>query len=333
MALQIKIDFRQLNTFLTIANTGSFSRASEKLFIAQPALSRQIRLMEEALNVQVFVRHGRGVVLTPAGELLYQKAQAILQDLERTQASVSAIAGEVTGQVVLGILPTAAYSFSGGIIEEFRQSYPQVSLAVKSAMSGTLQQLVAQHRVDLAITYSYGKQKHLHYTPLMEERFYLIANPASPLSGRDSVSLSEVLDLPLIMPEEKHGLRELMEREAMKLQQKLSLAMEVNAWPLMTDLVRRGLGYTVLSYASVHEMLERDEVIAIPITNPTLFRSLSIVTPRDLPPTLATLKLAETVMKQVTLQVKQGIWKGRALFDENSLDGLNAPSHIGVAEE
>ncbi len=114
MALQIKIDFRQLNTFLTIANTGSFSRASEKLFIAQPALSRQIRLMEEALNVQVFVRHGRGVVLTPAGgELLYQKAQAILQDLERTQASVSAIAGEVTGQVVLGILPTAAYSFSG----------------------------------------------------------------------------------------------------------------------------------------------------------------------------------------------------------------------------
>lgn len=136
-------------------------------------------------------------------------------------------------------------------------------------MSGTLQQLVAQHRVDLAITYSYSKQKHLHYTPLMEERFYLIANPPAspPLSGRDSVSLSEVLDLPLIMPEEKHGLRELMEREAMKLQQKLSLAMEVNAWPLMTDLVRRGLGYTVLSYASVHEMLERDEVIAIPITN------------------------------------------------------------------
>lgn len=104
MPFQLKIDLRQLNTFLTIANVGSFSRASEKLFIAQPALSRQIRLMEEALNVEVFVRHGRGVALTVAGELLYEKATAIFQELERTQASVAAIAGEVTGQVVLGLV-------------------------------------------------------------------------------------------------------------------------------------------------------------------------------------------------------------------------------------
>lgn len=327
MAFQLKIDLRQLNTFLTIANTGSFSRASEKLFTAQPALSRQIRLMEEALNVEVFVRHGRGVILTPAGELLYEKALTIFQDLERTQASVSAIAGEVTGQVVLGILPTAAHTFSGGIIEEFRRNYPQVNLAVKSAMSGTLQQLVAQHRVDLAITYNDGKQKHLNYTPLIDERFYLIAPPKSEVAERQDISLSEVLELPLVMPEEKHGLRELMEREAMRQQQKLELAIEVNAWPLMTDLVRRGLGYTVLSYASVHEMVGRSEVVAIPIVTPELYRSLAIVTPKDLPPSLATLKLAETVRHQATQQIERGIWKGRALLAINQQDDAVVRHH------
>jgi len=333
MPFQLKIDLRQLNTFLTIANVGSFSRASEKLFVAQPALSRQIRLMEEALNVEVFVRHGRGVALTVAGELLYKKATAIFQELERTQASVAAIAGEVTGQIVLGMLPTAAHTFSGGIIEEYRRKYPRVTLSVKSAMSGTLQQMVSQHRVDLAITYNHGKHKHVQHTPLIEERLCLISPPTGEIAGRKTISLEEVLDLPLVMPEEKHGLRELMEKAANKHQKKLQLAIEVNAWPLLTDLVKRGLGYTVLSYASVYEMVMRQEIVAIPIDAPELHRSLAIVTPRDLPPSLATLKLAETIMNQVTIQVENGIWKGRPLFGKNALDNISTPTDFGLVEE
>ncbi|WP_323750295.1 LysR family transcriptional regulator [Marinobacter sp.] len=332
MSFQLKIDLRQLNTFLTIAEVGSFSRASEKLFVAQPALSRQIRLMEEALNTEVFVRHGRGVVLTVAGELLYEKALAIFQDLERTQASVAAISGEVTGQIILGMLPTAADTFSGSIIAEFRRKFPRVRLSVKSAMSGTLQQMVSQHRVDLAVTYNHGKHKHVQHTPLIEERFFLIAPPTDNLAMRPSISLEEVLELPLVMPEEKHGLRELIEKAAVKHQRKLQLAIEVNAWPLLVDLVKRGLGYTVLSYASVYEMAMRKEVVAIPIDTPELHRSLAIATPRDLPPSLATLKLAEIIMNQVTLQVAEGIWEGRPLFGKNALDSISTPADYGLAE-
>lgn len=332
MSFQLKIDLRQLNTFLTIAKVGSFSRASEKLFIAQPALSRQIRLMEEALNAEVFVRHGRGVVLTAAGELLYEKAMGIFQDLERTQASVAAIAGEVTGQVVLGMLPTAADTFSGSIIEEYRRKYPRVRLSIKSAMSGTLQQMVSQHRVDLAITYNHGKHKHVHHTPLIEERLCLISPTTGSIAKLQSISLEKVLELPLVMPEEKHGLRELMEKEAIKHQKKLQLAIEVNAWPLLTDLVKRGLGYTVLSYASVYDMVIRKEVVAIPIDTPELHRSLAIVTPRDLPSSLATLKLAEIIMSQVNLQVADGIWKGRPLFGKNTLNSISTPADYGLAD-
>lgn len=328
MPFNLNVDLRQLNTFLTVADTGSFSRASEKLFVAQPALSRQIRMLEEALNVDVFVRHGRGVVLTAAGELLYGRARSLLQSLERTQADVTAVAGEVTGQVVLGLLPTVAHTFSGAIIEEYRKRFPQVNLAVKSAMSGTLQQMVMQHRLNLAISYSQSNHKNLRYRPLLEERLYLISPTNTKVSNRSEITLDEVLELPLVMPEEKHGLRVAMEKEAAERNISLNLALEVSAWPMLTDMVRRGLGYTILSSAAVHEMTTRKEVIAIPITSPELKRKLSIVTPTDLPSSVATLKLAEIIMQQVAEQVGAGTWKGKLLFDPKEISTSNKPLNL-----
>ena len=320
MPFNLNIDLRQLNTFLTVADTGSFSRASEKLFVAQPALSRQIRMLEEALNVEVFVRHGRGVVLTAAGELLYERARILLQSLERTQADVTAVAGEVTGQVVLGLLPTVTHSFSGTIIEQYMKRFPQVHLSVKSAMSGTLQQMVMQHRLNLAISYNHSNHKNLRYRPLLEEQLYLISPPNTKVSKRSEITLDEVLELPLVMPEEKHGLRVSIEKEAAERNKTLNLAMEVSAWPMLTDMVRRGLGYTILSSAAVHDMVQRKEVMAIPITSPEIKRTLSIVTPTDLPSSVATMKLAEIIIQQVAEQVEAGAWKGKLLFNPKEIN-------------
>ncbi|MBS8232586.1 MULTISPECIES: LysR substrate-binding domain-containing protein [Marinobacter] len=319
MPFNLNIDLRQLNTFLTVADTGSFSRASEKLFVAQPALSRQIRMLEEALNVEVFVRHGRGVVLTAAGELLYERARILLQSLERTQADVTAVAGEVTGQVILGLLPTVTHRFSGTIIEQYRKRFPQVHLAVKSAMSGTLQQMVMQHRLNLAISYNHSNHKNLRYRPLIEEQLYLISPTDTRISKRSEITLDEVVELPLVIPEEKHGLRISMEKEAAERNKTLNLAMEVSAWPMLTDMVRRGLGYTILSSAAVHDMVQRNEVVAIPITSPEIKRTLSIVTPTDLPASVATMKLAEIIMQQVAEQVEAGKWKGKLLFNPKKI--------------
>ena len=315
MAININVDLRQLNTFLTVADTGSFSRASEKLFVAQPALSRQIQMLESALHVEVFVRHARGVVLTTAGELLYDHARKLMQELERTLADVTAIAGEVTGQVTLGILPTVAHNFLGTIVEKYRLEFPQVNLAVKSAMSGTLQQMVAQHRLNLAITYNPNNQRNLRCRPLLEEPLYLIGASNSPLSEYSEVTMDEMLKLPLILPEEKHGLRMAVEREAAQRGIPLHLALEISAWPLLTDAARRGLGYTILPSAAVHEMVDRKEVIAIPIVSPEMTRTLALVTPADLPASVATAKLTALIMQQVAEHVHNGLWKGRLLFD------------------
>lgn len=319
MSTGLNIDLRQLNTFLMVADTGSFSRASEKLFVAQPALSRQIRMLETALNVKVFVRHGRGVVLTAAGELLYERASKLLRDIEQTQADVSAVAGKVTGQVVLGILPTVAHTLIGSIVEEYRHSFPRVKLAVKSAMSGTLQQMVIQHRLNIAISYLPGNQRNVRFWPLLEEPLFLIGPADSPLAHRKEVTVEEVLELELVLPEEKHGLRTMMEQEAARRETDIHLALEVSAWPLLTDTARRGLGYSILPFAAVHDMVTRGEVTALPIVSPELTRKLVLLTPADRPASVATRKLADVIRQQVALHMRQGAWKGRPLFDEDGL--------------
>jgi len=315
MTSNLKLDLRQLNTFITIADRGSFSRASESLFISQPALSRQIRLLEEGLDTELFVRHGRGVLLTTAGEVLYERAKALLQEAEQLQSDVAAVSGSVTGQINLGLLPTVSNEIATGIIKEFRERYPRVTLSVRSAMSGTLQQMVSQQKLDLAITYNQKKNNQLRYFPLINEQFFLVTSPGTEMSTRDSVDLDEVLDLPLILPEEKHGLRAKLEWEAKKLEKKINLAFEVSAWPLLSEMIKQQLGYSVLSSATVNDMVERGEVIAIPIANPELYRCLAVATPGNLPLSIATRKLIEVVFDQIAQHVKTGRCSGKLLFD------------------
>lgn len=325
MSTGLNIDLRQLNTFVMVADTGSFSRASEKLFVAQPALSRQIRMLESALNVQVFVRHGRGVVLTAAGELLYERASKLLRDIEQTEADVSAVAGKVTGQVALGILPTTAHALIGSIVEGYRRGFPQVKLAVKSAMSGTLQQMVVQHRLNIAISYMPSNQRNVRCWPLLEEPLFLVGPADSPFAKRKEVTVEEVLHQDLVLPEEKQGLRMMMEQEAARLGISIRLALEVSAWPLLTDTARRGLGYSILPFAAVHDMVNRGEVVALPIVSPELARKLVLITPADRPASVATRKLADMIRQQVSLHVRQGAWKGRPLFDQDNSDpGVDA---------
>jgi len=314
MNTHLKLDLRQLKTFITIADKGSFRRASETLYVAQPALSRQIRMLEDALDVEVFVRLGRGVQLTTAGELLYQRARALLQEAEQLQADVSAVAGSVTGHVTLGLLPTVSHGLATAIIKEFYRHYPRVTLGLRSAMSGTLQQMVSQQKLDIAITDDQKKNRHLRYLPLVEERFALIAPPDSDLAKREAVDLDEVLRLPLILPEEKHGVRARMEKEAMARGQKINMAFEVSAWPLMAHMVNQNLGYTILSSVSVEEMVVRGEVAVVPIIGPEIRRTLAIATPGNIPPSIATMKLTEVILQQVAAQVHDQRWVGELLF-------------------
>src|SRR3546814_19561694 len=111
------MDLRQLRTFLHVAELGSLGRAAERLRVAQPALGRQIRLLEEELGVPLFTRHGRGMAPTPAGRILLDRASALLRLVADTRAEVSAERDAVKGTVSLGVPPNVGAVLAGGLVE------------------------------------------------------------------------------------------------------------------------------------------------------------------------------------------------------------------------
>jgi LysR family transcriptional regulator, nitrogen assimilation regulatory protein len=304
------IDIRQLNTFLTVAETGSFSHASERLFIAQPALSRQVRLLEEALNVKLFVRHGRGVVMTAAGELLKERSRALLLDLENIRTEVAAVAGEVTGEVILGLIPSVAHTLSGAIIQKYRETYPQVTLIIEQAMSGTLKEMVEQDRANIAVMYQPQVHRNLNYSPFITETLYLVGPADSEHSTKAQISLKQAMQLTHALPGQGNGLRSTLESAAASVGETLHIDTEVNALLLQLDMVRRGICHTILPYATVHEMISRGELTATKIVSPEITRKLVLATPADRPASVATRKLGDMIVTEVCNQSRSGAWVG-----------------------
>ena len=309
-------DLRQLNSFITVSTCGSFSRASERLCIAQPALSRQIRLMEEYLGAKLFVRHGRGVVLTAAGEVLQERASKLLQEVEATAEAVSAVSGEVTGQVIFGLIPSVAHSLAGDIVQQFRQTFPKVSLTVEQAMSGTLQELTEQKQINLAITYEPYQRRNLRCTPLMKEQLYLIGPANSKVAKAPKVKLATALKCPMVLPGNNHVLRIMLEKAAAQEKLPLKLDTEVNTLSLQLDLVRRGLAHTVLPLATVLRSVKRGEMTACPIVSPQLVRKLVLATPADKPTSVASMQLQQLIEREVHRQITSGQWPGASVLAE-----------------
>lgn len=308
------MDLKQLRTFLTVAETGSLSRAAERLNIAQPALGRQIRLLEEELSVPLFTRHGRGMMPTPSGELLADRATTILRMVEDTRAAISADANAVKGTVSLGVPPTVGEVIAGHLAERFLTDYPEVTLRIVPAFSGYLLDMIQRGEADLAVMYETGAVLNVRSEPLIEETLYLIGPPgAATAEPADFRSLAE---RPLILPGPRHGLRKLLEAAAREHDIALRVIVEADALQTLKDLVARGLGYTVLPLAAVHAQVEAGDLAAIAIRAPTVTRKMVLVRSLARPETNAVRIFADTLKAETAAMVRQGIWEGSLLFDD-----------------
>jgi len=129
------MDLRQLRSALVIAETGSLNAAARRLRIAQPALSRQIRLLEEELGTAIFARHARGMTLTEAGELLLERARRALREIDQARSDLSALSGQVTGQVAIGLLPSVSELMAARFVRAMREKYPLVRLRIITGLA------------------------------------------------------------------------------------------------------------------------------------------------------------------------------------------------------
>jgi len=264
------MNLKQLEYFVRVAELGSFSKAALILNIAQPALSRQVRLLETDLHVTLLTRTGRGVVLTEAGKRLFDHSIGILQLVARATEDIEAARDIPAGRIVIGLPPSMGRVLTLPLVEGFRRTLPKARLVIVEGLSTHLTEWIATGRVDLGLVLTPEPNPAIEVTPLLDEPLGLIG-PAREKAGRSApIAFAELTRYPLILPERNHALRKLLESQAAQSSLKLDVGLEVSSVQSILDLVAAGYGYAVLSRTALRASGRPEAFEFRPLTKPAL---------------------------------------------------------------
>jgi LysR family transcriptional regulator, nitrogen assimilation regulatory protein len=293
------VDLRQLRTFRAVAELGSLSKAADSLHIAQPALSRQIKLLEQEVRVELFVRNGRGMDLTPAGKLLLDRTEGVLRLLEQVRDDLQSFSGIPSGRVVLGLVPTVSTVLAARIARTVINELPSVSLCIVESYSGHLIDWLHRHEMDLAIVYASSDELHVAAEPLGKDQLVAIGAKGSGLAKRQTVEFSWLVEQSLALPSQSHGLRAIIAKAAEAKGVDLKIVIEADSFRVLTQIAELGLGYAILPLSSVRAELEQGRLETASVTNPALVRNLIVARPLDTQASIATSAVAEAIRNEV----------------------------------
>jgi LysR family nitrogen assimilation transcriptional regulator len=306
------IEIRELRSFVHIARVGSFSRAAAELYVAQPALSRQIAKLEAELGAALFVRYGRGVRLTSGGAQLLERAEMILNYVAQTGEHVREYSDRLAGHIAVGMPPAVGMKVSAPIIEAFRERWPAVGLHMREGLSSSLQEWLLDRRVDLAIVYNQPPLEAFDIVPLCSEAMVVVGPPHPPGSephGDSPMRIRDLADLPLIMPGFPHANRRVLEQAAVQHGVHLRIVLEVDSVTLTKSLVQRGIGYSVLTFTAIAEEVRRGDLRALPIERPAIRSTISLATLREQRASRLVRTMSDVVTEKLRELVVDGAWR------------------------
>lgn len=294
------MNLQQIETFVCVAETGSFSKAAMILDIAQPALSRQVRALETQLRETLLIRTGRGVTLTDAGRRLLEHGHAIMQRVTLAQQDLSSHRDEPVGRIVVGLPPSLALHLTLPLIDAFSREMPKAKLAVTEGFSVNIAEWLTTGRMDLGLVYTPEPQAHIEVVPVAQEPLCLVG-PAQQLQGLEAVAFADLSRYPLIMPQRGQIFRKLMEAQATLSQVKLNVVWEVSSVPAILDLVRSGYGFAALTPSALSHAAADQRLAMVPIVQPRVMSALCLAQSAKRQATPLIKRTAE-VLRSLTLQ-------------------------------
>lgn len=311
------MDIKQLRALLAIAETGSVSRAAELLHIVQPAVSRQLRLLEEDLGAVLFERGPRGMELTDSGQLLIGHARRALRELDQAKAEIAPVPGTVTGIVTVGLLPSTSDLLAWPLVNALKRRYPKLTVRISTGYAGHLQQWLENGEVDVALLYDPKPSSLLEVQPLLDEALWLVGPHGSELDSRSPVQLRELKGKPLILPSQPHGLRLLVERACTQAGIPLTIVAETNDMNVQKSLVRHGDGFTVLPSVAVFEDVLQGRLNAAPITAPDLHRRVVLAQALTRRSSIAVRCAVNELRAEMKAIVQRSSWPGANWLDQH----------------
>lgn len=291
-----RVQFQQLRYFVAVAETRHFTRAAERVLVAQPSLSQQIRSLERELGAELFHRTRGGIALTDAGESLLPLARRILADTESARLAVQETVQLRRGRVRLGATPSLCVSLLPDVLRAYRARHPGVELQVREDGSRDLVRTLADGELDLAliITPRSGGDPALAVTELLHEDLVLVS--AGGRAGRRKARIEDLRDRPLVMFREGYDLRETTIAACRAAGFEPSFAVEGGEMDAVLGFVRAGLGPAVLPGM----VAARSGLTVTPFADPALGRTIAVAHGRELPLTHAAAALRTTVLTHLT---------------------------------
>ena len=294
-------DLRQLRYFVTIADAGSFSKASLQLGVAQSALSHHISQMEARLGVALFSRSSKGVEQTESGARFLDHAGAILAAVDAATNDVRDNSKEPGGLVRLGATLTIAPVLIEPLMARLSETAPRVSLHIEERLSPQLVQAVASGELDVAVCFNAGDDRRIDGTQVFEEDICLVGVPELVGDTDEAISLEEALSFPLLLPGRDHILRGMIDRVALFRNRPINVRHECLSLHALYAGLRLGLGATLISQFSALPLTRSGDVLCRPISEPVVSRQLFIASSSERPKTTAQKTLVRT-LKEIILE-------------------------------
>jgi DNA-binding transcriptional LysR family regulator len=290
------MDFDQLETFLEVARHSSFSRAADKRFRTQPAISSQIRALEEEVGAKLFDRSGGKVALTAAGKVFQQYAEQTLEARKSLLVTVAEMERVPRGEIVVGANEGTCLHILPEVFAEFKKLYPGVAVQITRLERAKIMESIMDNSVDFGVVSMPVDDKRLTAVNVHRDELVMIAPPRHPLSGRKEVTIAEIVGYPLLLPKlgrTRDALEDLFHERELK----PKISMELDSSELLKRFVAADVGIGFIASSNVMEDVRAGALAAVRIADAAIPRDLALVFRKDKALSRAALAFIEIAVK------------------------------------
>lgn len=311
--LRSGISLRQLHYLVAVADAGSFSAAAQQTHVAQPALSRQLALLEAQVGLRLLDRSRKGVALTEGGVRLYELARSMLERLGSVQQELRASGKRPAGVVKVALPPSVASMLVPKVLRELESRYPEVILRVEDGLSLDNGRSLEAALIDFGIVPTADELVDVDYEPLVRESLLLVERSAASSRRAATVTLGQVARLQLVLPPRSFHTRRVIDEAAQVAHVALNVAYEQRSLTTIMSLVRDGLGATITNSPAVEQFWTPGSVRARRIVRPEITRTISLARPSKRSLSFAALAVYDIMRHFAIDAVREGRWRGKLL--------------------
>jgi DNA-binding transcriptional LysR family regulator len=276
IAMAINFNLNDLQAFRTVAELSSFRKAADALHVSQPAFSRRIEKLEEALGVRLLERTTRKVSLTAVGRDFDRKVQQLLDDLDHTLLGIRGVAGTRMGEVTIACVPSTVYYYLSQVVSRYHERYPKIRVKVFDASANEVLAAVARSEADFGLNFIGSQEPDIEFKPLLEERFVAACRRDHALAKKRKVSWAELGQYDFISVSKTSGNRLLLDQALAGVPGRPQAIYEAQHVTTMLGLVEAGLGVAAVPSLAMpgadHPLL-----VSVPLVDPIVTRKVGLI--------------------------------------------------------